>query len=205
MVQRDDEAGSTAPVDEVLRSALKGQYHAVLAMLRSAIELCPDDVWSGPSTGNPFWRIAYHALYYTHLYLQPNERSFRPWEHHQTGIQDLDDVPASPELQALLELPHRPPQTGVPYTRAEILAYWSVCDRIVDAAVDALDVLDPESGFSWHKPVRSKVEQQIASIRHIQLHATQLASRVHAATGASVDWVGGRVPDSVRMRIAKTP
>lgn len=75
----------------MLRAALKSQYHAALAMLRDAIRRCPDDLWTNRGGGvTPFWRIAYHTLYYTHLYLQPSNRVFRPWEGHQRGIQRLD-------------------------------------------------------------------------------------------------------------------
>jgi hypothetical protein len=182
-------------VATVLRSALAGQYHAALAMLRQAIDLCPDALWSERGSRPPFWRVAYHTLYYAHLYLQPGETSFRPWELHRTGIQDLDDVPAPPHLQELLELPHRPPQTGAPYTKGEVLAYLGICDRMVEGALEALDVLAPETGFSWHSPQRSRVEQQVDNVRHIQHHATQLADRVRAVTGARVDWVGSLHPE----------
>lgn len=184
-------------LDAILRSALKSQYHAALAMLRQAIELCPDEEWADGRDAVPFWRVAYHALYYSHLYLQPDESSFTPWEHHQTGLQDLDDVPGPPHLLEVLELRHRPPQTGVPYTKAQVMAYWGVCDGTVDEAIDAFDTASPETGFSWHDPPRSKVQHHIEAIRHIQHHAAQLASRVHAASGASVEWIGsGRVDRS---------
>jgi len=172
---------------ELLRAVLKSQYHAALAMLRLAIERCPDGLWASPDYTNPFWRIAYHALYYSHLYIQPGLTYFRPWEHHQTGLQFMDDVQAPPEIQELTELPHRPPQTGKPYSKTEVLEYWRVCDRMVDESVDALDLTSPESGFSWYK--LSKAEHQIISIRHIQHHAAQLVDRVRAATGAGIDWV----------------
>ncbi len=150
MAQQERVAATT----EALRVALKSQYYAALAMLREAIERCPDGLWSSGNYANPFWRIAYHALYGVHLYLQPNEAAFRPWEHHQTGIQDLDDIPAPPELQDVLELPDRPPQTGEPYTKTQMLEYWGICERMVDGAVDALDPLRKDCGFSWHRLLR---------------------------------------------------
>src|SRR5437016_11355850 len=55
---------------EMMRPVLKSQYHASLAMLRDTIERCPDALWTSGDYLNPFWRIAYHALYYTHFYLQ---------------------------------------------------------------------------------------------------------------------------------------
>jgi len=167
----------SAALDAVLRAALKGQYHAALAMLRSAIELCPEDLWSGsgPGPGAPFWRVAYHTLFYAHLYMQRDEASFEPWAQHRAGAQDLDEVPTPPVE---------------PYSKAELLSYWGVCDAMVGGAIDTLDVLQPDTGFRWHNPQRSKVEQHVSAIRHIQHHATQLSGRVRAASGMGADWVG---------------
>lgn len=196
MTQPEPAANAT----EALRTALKSQYYAALAMLREAIERCPNGLWSSGDYVNPFWRIAYHTLYGTHLYLQPNESAFRPWEHHQTGIQDLDDMPAPPELQDVLELPHRPPQTGDPYTKAQVLEYWSMCEAMVASAVDALDLLNRDCGFSWHKlpsneydsTCSSVAEHQIMAIRHIQHHVAQLSDRLRKASEVGVDWVRAR-------------
>ncbi len=178
--------------EEVLRSILKNQYHAALAMLRASIEKCPDLIWSDGNYKNPFWRIAYHALYYTHLYLQPKLEAFSPWEHHQTGLQYLDDITAPDEIDVFAELPHRPPQSGVPYLKTEVLEYWTKCDEMIGEWVDALNLLDSESGFYWYK--LSKLEHQVISIRHTQHHTAQLMDRVRAATDTGVDWVSsGRV------------
>ena len=162
---------------QLLRAALKSQYHAALAMLREAIERCPGGLWSSDERKNPFWWIAYHALHYTHLYIQPSESAFRPWEHDQPGLPDLDE----------------PLETFRSYTKAELLAYWTFCDEMVDDTVDGLDLLDPESGFSWKKT--SRAEHQIASIRHIQHHTAQLTDRLRAAANVGIDWVGSR-PDA---------
>jgi hypothetical protein len=177
MAQRARSARTTISKD-ALRSALKSQYRAALAMLRAAIRQCPDGLWtSGAGHANPFWRIAYHTLYYTDLYLQPNNRAFRPWEHHRRGIQHMD----SPV-----------PKTGRPYTKAEVLTYWNICESLVDHAVDALDLTSAQSGFSWYKI--PKIEHQLVNIRHIQYHQAQLADRLRAATGTGVDWAGARRP-----------
>ena len=176
--------------DASLKTILKSQYHATLAMLRQAIELCPEELWSSKNYTNPFWRIAYHALYYTHLYLQPNAEAFIAWEHHQTGIQHMDDIPGPPEIDDLLELPHKPPQTGEPYTKTEVLEYWTFCDNTIDDWVDAIDLLDSKSGFSWYN--LSKLEHQLSSVRHTQHHTAQLADRVRNVANAGVDWVSGR-------------
>lgn len=189
MTQQEIIVEQSVPVT-TLRVILKSQYHAALAMLRQSIERCPDNLWPDPNYTNPFWRIAYHVLYYTHLYLQPEFEAFLPWEHHQTGLQYLDDIKAPPEIDAIAELPHRPPQTDVPYTKAEVLVYWNYCDNSIDKWVDALNLLDSESGFSWYK--LSKLEHQLISIRHTQHHAAQLADRVRATAHVGVDWVSAR-------------
>lgn len=160
---------------EALRSALKSQYHASLSMLRTAIRRCPDALWTRRNShANHFWRIAYHTLYSTHLYLQANNRAFRPWDRHQRGVQHMNT----------------PLKNKRPYTKAEVLAYWGVCRSMVDDAVDALDLSDPHSGFSWYKI--PKMEHQIVNIRHIQYHQAQLADRLREETGAGVGWVDAR-------------
>jgi hypothetical protein len=189
MTQSEPAARGLDPT-EVLRSTLKSQYHATLAMLRQAVERCPDDLWVSRAHANPFWRIAYHALFYTHLYIQPNLESFRPWKGHQAYIEDLDDTPPPPELEDEIQMPYSPPQTGEPYTKAEVLEYWDFCDAMVDDAVDALDLASGESGFSWYRV--SKVEHQVVSLRHIQHHTAQLSIRLRDATDSAVDWVGAR-------------
>jgi len=169
-----------------LRAILKSQYHAALAMLRETLERCSDDVWFSNAHVNSFWQIAYHTLFFAHLYMQPNEAAFRPWERHQADVQNPDGIASPPDPNSSL------PLIPEPYTRAEVLAYWDICDQMVDAAVDALDLSSPDSGFSWYKV--SKLEHQIVNIRHIEHHMAQLADRLRSAAGIGIRWVGARHP-----------
>jgi hypothetical protein len=162
-----------------VRAALKSQYHAALAMLGDAIEQCPDDLWSGGDHPIAFWHVAYHTLFFTHLYLQADEQAFRPWEHHRDEYQFLAALPWPP---------HRQPKIGDPYTKVQVMDYWRWCDGMVDAAVDQLDLDAPECGFWWYQ--LPKLDHQINNIRHIQHHAALLANRVRLAVGADVRWVG---------------
>ena len=166
-----------------VRPTLKSQYHAALAMLREAIERCPDAMWLGTEHVNAFWQIAYHAVYFAHLYLQPNETAFRPWAEHQGDVQNPDGIASPPDPKSTL------PLIPKPYTKAQVLPYWSICDRIVDGAVDALDLGSAESGFSWYQ--MPKLEHQIVNIRHVQHHAAQLADRLRFGAGVGVRWIGG--------------
>jgi len=169
-----------------LKATFKSQYHAGLAMLRQAIERCPDETWYSLEHTNAFWQIAYHTLFFTHLYLQPNEAAFRPWGGHQAAVQHPDGIGGKPDPKSTL------PLIPNPYSKKEVLEYCNVCDQMVDTAVDALDLWSPDCGFWWYKV--SKLEHQVINIRHLQHGAAQLADRLRAASNVGVDWVGARRP-----------
>jgi hypothetical protein len=114
------------------------QCRSNLAMLRRAIELCPEELWL---TGSPnrFWHIAYHALFYTHFYLVPSDTEFVAWQHHRAEYNFLGAVPLKPGYK---------PQIDHPYTRPELLEYQEFC---VGEVEKKMAVLDPgaSSGFYW--------------------------------------------------------
>jgi hypothetical protein len=165
-----------------IRPILKSQYHAALEMLREAITVCPEDTWYSDDPTNAFWQVAYHTLYFTHLYLQQNETAFVPWEHQQSAVQHPDGIPGRADPNSAL------PLIPKPYSRAEVLAYWKLCDAMVDTAIETLDLDSDESGFSWYR--MSKLEHQIVNIRHIQHHAAQLADRLRSSADIGIHWVG---------------
>jgi len=167
---------------ETLKSILKSQYHATLAMLRQAIEACPDEMWLSKEHPNSFWQIAYHTLFYAHFYIQPNETAFSPWE-HQSEAQHPDAIGGPPDPHSNL------PLIPAPYSKAEVLDYWSICERMVDNAIDVLDLESQQSGFPWYK--MPKLEHQIVNIRHIQHHVAQLGDRLRSSANIGVKWVGG--------------
>ena len=164
-----------------IQSALKSQYHAALKTLRLAIEKCPDELWNDPADGlASFWRVAYHTVFYTHLYLQQDQGSFTPWVGHREEANFLD---------VLSWENSRPPKPCKPFTRDELLEYWRVCDQMIDAGVDALDLSAPQCGFPWYN--MPKLDHQILNIRHTQHHAAALSTRLRRSAGIGIDWVGG--------------
>ena len=164
-----------------IQSALKSQYHAALETLRLTMEKCPDALWNDPADGPaPFWRVVYHALFYTHFYLQQDQASFIPWAQHREEADLLGLVRGDNP---------RPPKPCSPYTRDELLEYWRICDEMIDSGVDALDLSAPQCGFPWYN--MPTLEHQILNIRHAQHHAAALATRLRRAAGISVEWVGG--------------
>ena len=157
---------------ESLRAALKGQYHASLVMLRQAVETCPDELWNAGNPPRQFWRLAYHTLFYTHMYMEDRVEDFRAWSKHR------DDVESDAEREKM---------DAVPYTKAEILEYLVIVDNKVDARVEAMDLEAPECGIPWYK--MRKLDHQMMNIRHVQEHAGQLRDRLLEA-GIDQKWVG---------------
>jgi hypothetical protein len=161
-----------------VQASLKSQYHGALAMLRKAIEQCPDDLWLAGEHPRTTWRIAYHALYFTHFYLQPDVEAFRPWEGERPETPCLENTPWPP---------HGVPMVVEPYTRQELMAYWCLVDGMIDEGIDRLDLNAAECGFPWYR--MGKLEHQIMNIRHTQQHVGQL-SQILASAGADPEWEG---------------
>jgi hypothetical protein len=162
-----------------IRPALKSQYHAALKTLRAAIEKCPDNLWNDPADQlATFWRVVYHTLFFTHLYLQQDHNDFTPWSGAREEAQCLDGVPWDN---------HRPPKPCEPYTHDEMLEYWQACDAMVDSRVDALDLSAAKCGFHWYQ--MGTLEHQFVNLRHIQHHAAILSHRLHRSAGIRIDWV----------------
>src|SRR5689334_16897753 len=124
----------TPVASDEIRKIIKSQYHASLAMLRDTIEHCPEDLWMSSASPNAFWQIAYHAVFFAHLYLLPNPTAFRPWAEHQSDTQNEDGLPGPPDPKSLLPLIPRP------YTRSQVLRYVDITDAMVDEAVNSLDI-----------------------------------------------------------------
>ena len=171
------------PDDATLKRILKSQYGASLAMLRASVEACPDALWYDATPKNTFWQVAYHTLFFMHLYLQPDEQAFRPWPGHQSSVQYGDGIAGDAHPGSAL------PLIPTPYSKSDVLAYCDFCEGMLDDAVECLDLESTTSGFYWYQT--SKLEHQLVNIRHIQHHAAQLVDRLRAHLGIGVHWVGG--------------
>lgn len=166
-----------------LPEIVTSQYLAALEMLNQTVEKCPESIWNSPDDNTKFWRIAYHALFYTHLYLQDTEKSFTPWNKHRQEYQFLGPLPWPP---------HPLPKIGEPYTQENVLEYLAFCQQQVDERVPLFD-FEAASGFSW-LPF-GKLELQIYSIRHIQQHTGELMDRLGTRQGIDLDWVGQKTKE----------
>ena len=156
------------------------QYRAALSMLRAAMEVCPELLWNRTSDDNPFWQIAYHTLFYAHLYLSHTEDEFAPWAKHIEGYAHMGRLPRPP---------HDEPTIGDPYTVDDIREYLAHIERLLPDLV-LTDEFDAPSGFYWLSFTRG--ETHLYNIRHIQHHVGQLVERLRQTTGKGIDWIGTR-------------
>lgn len=157
---------------------IQSQYLAALAMLEQAVEKCPEKLWNADEDRNKFWHIAYHAIFYTHLYLQRTEADFHQWEHHRQDYEFMGPKPWPP---------HDKPAIGDPYTRGDVKEYLDFVRRQVRECIPILD-LEADSGFEW-LPF-GKLELQFYNIRHLQHHTAELYERLGTRAGLDMDWIG---------------
>lgn len=160
------------------RMSLRSQYLSTLQMLEQAVDQCPAELWHHADDKAKFWHVAYHVLFYTHLYLSPAETGFVPWANHREDYQFMGPI---------FWEGNRLPKIGEPYQKDEILAYIAFCRQLIEQQVPTLDLAAP-SGFDW-LPM-SKFELQIYTIRHLQQHTGELMERLGSRAEISVDWVG---------------
>jgi len=116
---------------------------------------------------NKFWQVSYHALFFAHLYLQRDEAAFRLWEQHRG---EGDGI------------------AGERYTQAQVLEYWEFCDRMIDDAVDALDLDGTESGFSGIACPSWSTSSSISAISNIM--PRKLIDACARPADVGIRWVG---------------
>ena len=157
--------------DDAIRQSVRSQYGAALAMLHTAIAQCPAALWDDPDDKNRFWHVAYHALFYTHLYLAPSLDDFVAWPGHRAGYERMETPPAPP------------------YSPADLLVFLAECGAHAARLLPTLDFAAP-SGFHW-LPM-TKLEVQFYTLRHLQTHVGELAERLSQRADIDVGWVGMR-------------
>jgi hypothetical protein len=159
--------------DAAIRTALKHQYAAAIITLEQIISDCPPSLWTDASSTNPFWQIAYHALYYTDLYLEQRVDDYQNYKIYREEHYRFD--PNLPNLR--------------PYTSTELVEYCQFCREKAERVLDKMDLEQADSGFPWYR--MSKLEHQIVNIRHLQHHAAQLSDRLRNVAGKATRWVQG--------------
>jgi hypothetical protein len=161
-----------------VKQVLVGQFEASLAMLSQCVEACPPEQWEGRIANETCRWVAYHALFFTDLYLSSNENAFQLRELHQRGGDE------------------RQPIATLGLSQDEALAYVPLCRQkmLESIAAETEGSLSGPSGFSWY-PV-SRGELHLINIRHIQHHTGQLSAYVRRVDplfgdGKRLKWIAG--------------
>ncbi len=155
---------------------ITSQYKASLRMLTDVIKKCPDSLWDNAEYENQYWRIVYHALFYTHLYLFESPEKFIPWIKHVETYNYLGTVTSE----------NKPVVIDCIYNKDEMIDYarliYNDCENLVR------DNNAKESGFDW-LPM-SRLEIHFYNLRHLQHHTGQLIERLHQAGIKGIKWEG---------------
>lgn len=145
-------------------------------MLGECIRLCPPDLWRAGKQPRATWRIAYHALFYTHLYLMPTSNDFEPWERgcwHGPVLWE-DEEEDTPPVET-------------PYEPSDLMEYLQLIDQNLEGWIAALDLDASESGFDWY-PI-PKLDHVLVCLRHLGIHTGQMQELLYAQ-GVEPRWVG---------------
>ena len=161
------------------KTRIAHQFEAGLCMLNACVERCPDNAWNSRVANYTFCQVVFHTLFFTDLYLGPNEESFRQQPFHRKHQHFFGDYE---------EFEDRPPVRL--YDKASIRNYLQHCrskeSEVITGETDA--TLRSPSSFRWLH--FSRGELHVYNIRHIQHHAAQLSLRLRLDTNEGIRWVG---------------
>jgi len=157
-------------------------------MLRKCVERCPDDLWTTGTHPRTFWRIAFHAAFFTHNYLVQDEAAFN--RSFAVGCAPLAVV-RSLGVETWTKCgevePYELPEGAPTLSREDLLVYIDYVEDLIGPTVEALDLETNDSGFSWYEDI-SKLSHELMNLRHIQGHVGQL-SELLMARGIDTDWI----------------
>ena len=162
-----------------LTDALASQYEAALEMLRAAIQATPSMLWDSADYKNRTWRLAYHTLYYTKMYLASSLETFSVWDGAIDGAESLGGSWEDPSAIVAV--------AGV-HSVDDLMAFLESLLAEVPEAIAALP-LEGESGFDWYPFTRW--ELHLNNIRHIQHHTGQIIERLRSQGVTGIEWVSG--------------
>lgn len=143
-------------------------------MFREVIERCPDEDWTKGTPTREFWRIVWHTLFFTHLYLAQTEEDFERW-------------PKDPCRVDKEYFRHDP----APLSKSDMLEFCDFISDRVRPMLAAMDLEASQAGFSWYD--MPKLEHQLVNLRHIHEHGGQLRDRLlehYPYAEEELDWIG---------------
>jgi hypothetical protein len=157
-----------------MEKEIASQYRAALVMLVNAIDHCPPILWNNAEQPVPFWQVAYHALYFTDLYLSKDDLHFKLFfeqypDHHKLGRLSNERI----QKEGLLSV-------------VDLKKYADWISSSLELRIDP-ESWSQSSGFEWL--VMNKFELHLYNIRHLQHHAGELVERLHQVGITGIRWI----------------
>ena len=165
---------------DTLKELLTHQFDASLSTLNLSVARCSDAIWSERVAKWKFCQAAFHAVFFTDLYLQPGDdlgafkrQAFHG--QHKEVFRDYEELEDRP--QVLL------------YEKPFVLSYLQHVRTKAQETIarEPAEVLAGPSGFHWRHC--SRAELHVYSIRHVQHHAAQLSLRLRLDSEVDIPWV----------------
>ena len=138
---------------DLFKSAVVGQFHAALSMLKAAVDQCPDEHWQLWVGNWQFSHVAYHALFYADFYLSPDEGSYCRPEFYREEYEFFGATKLPPDQE---------PIADVPFPREDVLRYIEHCRRKASEiiAAETEESLAGPPGFWWYKIPAGRVPSE---------------------------------------------
>jgi hypothetical protein len=171
-------------MDNLWPTLIGRQFAAAIQTLQQAIEACPDDLWDDRSDGSPFWHLAYHALFFTDLYLSHDEKAFQARDYHEDKAHFLPGDYR--EFGGVVTTPAKA------FTKDQLIDYSGHCLRKCEETFEKLtdERALERCGFWWYE--LNVGEFMLNNLRHLQHHSGQLALLLRRHADVGIDWLGTR-------------
>jgi len=158
-----------------LKISLQEHFAAVIQMLDSAINLCPEELWHS-LIDPPIWQIVYHSIYYLNLYIGDSKEERSSFKIPKFDIKDK-----------LSNLDNR----GIEIISKEAInEYLTSTTKKVKAKLQDLDKINLSdiTVFDWYKT--NKLGMLFITLRHTQHHIGALNSILRRNNIFVETWVG---------------
>ena len=144
--------------------------------MTAVISRCPEELWNNTSYNNSYWRIVYHTLFYTALYLSESPEKFVAWQKHQATYNYLGNFTSEQKPIVINRI----------YSKEEMIDYAK--EIFTGCEVMVIKNENKENGFEWLS--MNRLELHLYNIRHLQHHIGQLIERLHQNNISGIEWVG---------------
>ncbi len=182
---------------DVFVESCKRQYRQSFTMLRQALELCPEGLWTERTESDPpFWQQAYHTLVITEGYASTGFEGVGDNDLLVRVLQPRDPQPGEPPWAPLVEgvgglmkADYEP--AGGTVTREEMVGYLGDVHERCDDALDrdaGLDPADPAANpYPWTG--KTSFDKHIYNLRHLHHHLGRLNGLLRSRADVGNPWV----------------